>query len=706
MNYRNQAPLFRLLPALIFGILSSIFNLKFNLFIGWPAIILCLLIMLFQVVWQKKYFSYSYRWAFGLATHVLIFSFAYLITELKTEIHDAGHFSNMNNVSGYMAYLDDSKLEKSKSYKATIRIVAVKANNHWIKAKGKCLIYIARDSSSKNLGYGDLIYFTNKPLEVQPPLNPSQFNYKRWLSFNQVYHQLFLASSTWNLVAHHQGFSVVELAIKMKEKLLRIFKENNISGDDYAVVSALLLGDTGEIDQDIIRAYAASGALHVLSVSGLHVGIIYLALSAALFFLNRNSKTKIIKAVILIFFLWYYALLTGLSPAVLRSAAMLSFIVFGKALDRYTNMYNTLAASAIALLCFQPHLLMQVGFQLSYLAVLGIVFLYKRIHQLFNPSFWLWKQIWGVTAVSLAAQLTTFPLGLFYFNQFPNYFLISNLLVIPISTVIIYGGIILFIISPIASCAKWIGLILGKIVHVLNWCVITIEHLPYALMQGISITIIETGLLYFSLLQLILYFIKKDTRFIYASFIAIVFILAFQIAESIQIGKQQQLIVFNIPKFSAVNIINGTSGILVADSALIHNRSMMAFTILHYWWDCGLEEDQVAAIETPAKRSIGLKNAMMIDKNFLTIGTKKILIMNDSSLLNRNTISPISIDYLVLSKNIATHVVDLQKKFHFRQLIIDSSNSKHHIQRWKEEAQKLGVTFYAVADSGAFVVHF
>ncbi len=699
MNYWNQTPLFRLLPAFIFGILAGIVGsylkpLWILLFSAIPAFL-----FLSQVLLPKKFFSYRFRWLFGLSAQLLTFSFAWLLTEFKTEIYSQSHFSKYEHVSAYMAYLNDSKQEKSKSYKTTIRIVAVKSGDKWFKVDGKCLVYIFKDSVSAALRYGDLITFTNVPAEVQPPANPSQFNYKKFLSYNQVYHQLYFSSGKYRVVAHHHGSEIVEMAINMREKLLKIFKDNNISGDDYAVVSALLLGDTDEIDQEIMTAYAASGALHVLSVSGLHVGIIYIALNAFLFFLNRNKKTRVMKAGILILFLWYYALLTGLSPAVLRSAAMLSFIVLGKALDRYTNMYNTLAASAIALFCFQPHLLMQVGFQLSYLAVLGIVFLYKKIHLLLNPRNWLLKQIWGLTAVSVAAQLATFPLGLFYFNQFPNYFLLSNLLVIPISTVILYGGIILFIISPLTIFAKWVGLVLGKIVHLLNYTVITIEHLPFALTQGISISILETCILYVSILMLILFFMKKEPKYIMTSILTTIILLSLRAVETIQFQKQQQLIVYDIPKSSAINLINGNSGVFISDSVLVNNRSMMMFNVIHYWWDCGVNEAQTIKVVNGSET---LKSkSLFLQKNIVRFQGKTILLMNDSTLLN--TSHQLYFDYIILSKNLKIHLKEVVKKFHFKELIIDSSNSNYHVQRWKKEAEKLGIVYYVVADKGAFV---
>ncbi|MCX6292101.1 MAG: ComEC/Rec2 family competence protein [Bacteroidetes bacterium] len=661
------------------------------------------LVLSLQVLFPKRYFSYRLRWLTGMCVHVLIFLFAWQLTGLKTEIHRPNHFSKFSHVNSYLAFLDDSKQEKSKSYKTTIRIVAAYSGNVWNKTEGKCLAYFSKDSISDLLHYGDLVIFSTRPDEVKPPANPSQFDYKRWLSLNQVYHQLYLKNSDWKSLGHHYGNPLVETAINMRERLLKIFRDNNISGDDYAVVSALLLGDTDEIDQDIINAYAASGALHVLSVSGLHVGIIYIALNSVLFFMNRNRKTKVLKAGILIMFLWFYALLTGLSPAVLRSAAMLSFIVIGKAFERSTNMYNTLAASAITLFCFQPHLLLQVGFQLSYMAVFGIVFLYKEIHALLFPQKWFWQQVWGLIAVSIAAQIATFPMGLFYFHQFPNYFLFSNMLVIPLSTVIIYGGILLFVISPVTIVAKYVGLLLGQTVHLLNQTVIFIEHLPHSLWQGISINLYETYLLYISIFMLIFFLMKKETNYLTASLIATVVLFTFFIMDNMQWNRQKQLIVYDIPKTSAVNLIDGTSSVLIADSSILQNKSMMMFNIVHYWWDCGFTEEHVESV-TNLGESCKLKSGnVFLYNDFLFFDGKKILILNDARILKNNKALPFKPDYIILSGNIKTGLQKIKNKVHFGKLIIDSSNSEKRTGQWLGEAKQLGIDCYSVLQSGAYV---
>ena len=246
-----------------------------------------------------------------------------------------------------------------------------------------------------------------------------------------------------------------------------------------------------ELDFEVKQAYAAAGAMHVLAVSGLHVGIIFLILNTLLAILDTSKKGRIVKAIILLISLWSYAMITGLSPSVLRAATMFSFVIMGTVLNRSSSIYNTLAASAFFILIINPNLLFEVGFQLSYVAVLGIVYLQPLIYKRIYTRWWLLDKVWAITAVSIAAQIATLPLTLFYFNQFPVYFMLSNLLVIPSAAVILILGILLFIASPIPFISESIGWVLNKFIEGLNFGIKEIEVLPNSLIEGLSINVLE-----------------------------------------------------------------------------------------------------------------------------------------------------------------------------------------------------------------------
>jgi competence protein ComEC len=696
MNSSNETPLFRFLLVFICGILVAIYFPFIPTVVCGVAILFSLSVFYFLFAWKIKN-VYRHRWIAPLAGLVFTFFSGYLLTDLANDKQCASHFRNKINSEGYIGFISQPPIEKEKSFKSTIKVVSVQADKVWLTTTGNCLIYFSKDSLSSKLKYGDLIYFSTVPEEVKPPANPSQFDYKKWLGFNHIYDQVFLQTDKWKLLEHDRGYKLFALSYSLRDKLLSIFSDNKIAGQEYAVLSALILGCSDEIDQEVISAYAASGALHVLSVSGLHVGIIYVAINFLLSFLDKKRKTRILKSIVIILFLWFYALLTGLSPSVLRSAMMLSFIIIGSLKRHHTKLYNTLAASAFFLLCLDPYLIMQVGFQLSYTAVLGIILLYQPIHSWIDSRVWIVRQVWSVTAVSLAAQTITFPLGLLYFHQFPVYFLLSNLVVIPISTVIIYGGISLLAFSGWHFVAALIGAALSWIVHGMNAIVIGIEHLPFSLITGISVSILETCLMYGVIGAIISFFTLGEQKYILYAFSMIVLILASQINELVLIRQQKQIVVFSMKGYSVVNFIDGRKNLIYADEKIINDRRAMIFNMRNYWWDCGLDENGLKVFQ----ENKPVENYLLY-RNFIQFDDSRILILKDTAYQNASVFN-LPIDILLISDNIKVNLKDLLSRFHFRKIIIDSSCSLKVANRLVKEAAELGIDIYSVPDKGAFV---
>jgi competence protein ComEC len=197
--------------------------------------------------------------------------------------------------------------------------------------------------------------------------------------------------------------------------------------------------------------------------------------------LFKWGKTQLLKSVILISFVCLYAYITGLSPSVCRSAVMISFSIIGKQINHQSNPFNLIAGSAFFLLIIDPAYLFDIGFQLSYLAVLGIIYFYDAIYRLCYFENKFADQIWMLIAVSIAAQLSTLAISLYYFHQFPNYFLLANLLAIPLSSIALYLGIALLALNPIPFIAKYIGLVLSKCIALMGYILHKISILPYAL---------------------------------------------------------------------------------------------------------------------------------------------------------------------------------------------------------------------------------
>lgn len=698
MKIWNQAPLVRLILPFIAGILTAIYlpcrinNFEFIIAPYIAALIAIIFIPSFKI-------SYKRSWVFGSLISFLLFALAYQLTISKTEIFSDHHFtkylSEKNVAAGKVL---QSPVEKERSYKVVVEVFSVRSSGKWLPTSGKTTVYISKDERSGNLKYGDEVLFCGAFNEIPPPQNPGEFDYRRFLEIHNVYRQCSVDKAHWMPLNRNSGNFIMRSSCDLRDRLLNVMRSANIKDDEFAVGAALMLGYSDKLDAEILAAYSGTGALHVLSVSGLHVAIVYIVFNWLLFFLDKVRRGNIIKAVILILLLWFYSALTGLSPSVLRAAAMFSFIIIAKTFDRHTNIYNTLAASAFVLLAFNPFLIMDVGFQLSYIAVAGIVFIQPKVHNWLEPGNWLTGQVWTITSVSIAAQIATFPLGLYYFHQFPNYFLLSNLIVIPVSTLIVYLGIALFAFAKISIAATYIAKGFSWSVWFLNASVKTIEKWPCALTDGISITALETWLIYGAVVFFLCYFAGKRSQHLFYTFGFVIALLCSQVIEQQKQYGRQKMIVYDISKTSAIDFINGKSNVLLSDSLFAKNEKALQFHIKNNWWDLGINKSLIT--------SGNLKTEYLNIKNdCIQFNNKKIMIIRTTSQIkgdwNRH---PLKIDYLIISGNPDLKIGELLKKFDPSQIIFDSSNSTYRSKKWKNECALLSRPCYCVKDSGAFEV--
>ncbi len=700
MKIWNQAPFVRLLFPFLVGILLAVYFPFQSLFVSFFSISLVVSISLIVLI-PKLNISFRKSSWFGILVNSTLFLLAYQLTISKTESFSNTHFSKLTDSSSFvLAKLTEPYLEKEKSLKVVMKILSVKQGDRWIDSNGKAMVYLKKDSLSMKLKYGDEVILKALFIDVPAPQNPGEFNYKRFLAFHNVFQQTYVDENNWFNTGINTGNFIMRFSINLRNKLLDVFKANDLQGDEYAVGSALLLGYVDKLDADIISAYSSTGALHVLSVSGLHVAIVYIVFNWLLFFLDKIKHGNIIKAIILLLLLWFYALLTGSSPSVLRSAAMFSFVIISKAFNRNTNIYNTLAASAFFLFLFNPYLIMDVGFQLSYLAVIGIVYIQPKIHNWFNPSGWLLEQLWTITSVSIAAQIATFPIGLHYFHQFPNYFLLSNFIVIPVSTVIIYLGLSVFAFAKISFVVKYLSICFGWSVWLLNSSVKLIEKWPYSLLQGISVSVFETCVLYVLIVVFFLYSFNPKLRYLVLALLFVIIILLSQIFEQQNQYHQKKLIVYNIPKTSAIDFISSRSNVLLTDTVYALNENGLLFHIKHNWWDLGLNESKVVS------SNICIAN-LKIENNFVQFYDKRLVIISKlpvCKITNTAFLKPLIVDYLILSNNTNVHLSELVKMYHASKIVFDSSNSAYKTKRWKKECIEMKQPYYSVADSGALVV--
>lgn len=383
-----------------------------------------------------------------------------------------GHLSH--KATGWALRVAEPPVRGARTLRVWADVVAVRSGHAWGSAQGKVLLTLMADSmrSAPQRGEVVLLQAPLEPIARQP--DPGGFDLRQWAAGKGVYHQAFAPAENWKRMgsgAPRPGFFE-----KAREQIHQWLRASGLPDRERALVKALLLGQRDEMDSGQTQAFVRSGTIHVLAVSGTHVGIIYMAVIWALVFLGKETRGRILRGVLALTALWCYAGLTGFVPSVLRATVMFSLFTVAEMARWRTESLNSLATAAFFLLLWEPAMLYQLSFQLSFLAVLGIVVLYRPIHDLWSPYNPVLSFFWSLASVSIAAQTFTLPLCLYVFQAFPVWFLPANMAIVGLVAFGVYGGILLLathaipVLGPlIAFLLKWLLMLLGFLSAFFAW---------------------------------------------------------------------------------------------------------------------------------------------------------------------------------------------------------------------------------------------
>jgi len=484
---------------LLFFLLAGLFAARFipALETLHPPVLLAILlfILLVAIISYRLTKSYRFRWMPGFVMGLGVLWAGLSLNLLQ--IQRTHRCLDQPNQSVWAGRIMSEPLSRKQNLKMTLQIRNRADSFRILRPAFKVLAYVKKDSNAMKLHSGDLLLFKGRFMKPAGPQNPEEFNYRNYLNNEGIDYLVFIGKNSWETLPFNTGFSLNRIFSGLRRYLLQQLKNNGLRGNEYAVAAAILLGNDQLIDPEIHQDYAAAGAVHILCVSGTHVGIIFLIFSQLLFFLNRKKYGKLLKSFILLLIIWGYALLTGLSPSVSRAALMISLFIAADSLQRSYNPYNVLAASAFLLLTINPMLLFNAGFQLSYAAVLGIIVFYPTIYRIVYLRHWFTRTLWAAVVVSFSAQAGAFPIAAHYFHLFPNYFLLTNLAIFGLAYLILTSGMALLFFSWIPVVAKGLGIILTGFVFLLNKIILFISHQPGAVQHNLYFPWFKVILIYF-----------------------------------------------------------------------------------------------------------------------------------------------------------------------------------------------------------------
>ena len=630
----------------------------------------------------------------GILLHAMLLCIGLLITWNKDIRHDANWYGNYYQDSAYIVLQIAAPLiEKPKSYKAEAFAENIINNDTTVNCKGKLLLYFAKDSTTNLLQYGDRILIHKNLQPIKNTGNPGAFNYRQYAAFQQNYHTVFLKEKDWVLLDKKNTDPLKQFIYTTREKVLYTLQKNISAGkDELGIAEALLIGYTNDLDKDLVQAYSNTGVVHIIAISGMHLGLIYIMLVWLLARIPGIKKSKWLQGLLILACLWLFSLLTGGSASVLRSAVMFSFITLGKTLfTKNASIYNSLAASAFAMLVYNPYYLWDVGFQLSYLAVTGIVIFQKPMYNsIAVNNKWLSK-IWEMTAITIAAQVLTFPVCIYYFHQFPNLFLITNLIAVPLSTIILFTEIALVALGWMPFAGLYLGKLTGWLVALMNKIILSVNTISFSVWDNISASVLSTWLLYVVVIGLAAWLMTKQKRLLQFSLCSLLAFVIQNAYQHWQFKNQQQLIVYNVPQYQAIDISEGNRYLFTGDSAVATKGILQNFHL------------------KPARTALQLNQradslpSVFCQSPFYQIGNKRILVI-DKPLVFEPLQQKINVDIIIISKSPKLYIPQLAAVFSCKQYVADASNSLWKIDKWKKDCEGLHLQLHSIPEEGAFVM--
>jgi competence protein ComEC len=646
-------------PGLAFAALSLIFSF-----------------IVFLICWLFSRKHFSRKHFFGWALYMLTF-FAGIATQI---IH-----TDYLRSSNYVHFVNEGKdqvvqitiREKLKSNVFSDRYIAIVNRLDRKHTTGKILLNLGKTKNSRSFCMGSNLLVRGKIIRHKPPMNPGQFDYGKYLMDKSIPAQIYADSNNVK-TSNSTEKDIWYYSDVFRNKIISNLNRGGFNSEELQVVNALILGQQQEISPDVLRDYQFAGAVHILSVSGLHVGFILLFLDFLLKPLPKNRLGRAAKLIIILLFLWGFAIIAGLSPSVVRSATMFSFVAWGMYLKRSTNIFHTLLVSLLLILLFEPAFLFDVGFQLSYTALFFILWLQPLLSGIWHPKNRIAKYFWDILTVSFAAQLGAFPLSIYYFHQFPGLFFVTNLVIIPFLSIIMTLGVLVMLIAvfgfvPLfpAKALEWCIFIMDKIINkIASFEEFIIQDIPLNFCMLVSLNVlIFTVALWF----------KKPT-FQKLSF-ALIAIIIFQVSfykTQVDNRNTSELIVFNVKKKTIITEKIGENVSVYSNVIEKASKNSMLKSYL-------------TANFSRITNSYALQNTFYFDKH-------KVLVLDSTSVFPKNAIP----DILVLIKSPKINLERLLQTYKPKIIVADASNFKSYSTRWKQTCLKEKIPFHNTGEKGFY----
>jgi competence protein ComEC len=684
MHFWKKIPVFRFILPFSTGILlqwylqfPNSYSIIFFIF----SLAAILLYNLFSIKSKFRFAQLN-----GFLIHLLLVSLGALLVWQK-DIRNSKEWygKHANNKAAFIAILQEPPVLKPNSYKALASVKFLIYKDSISHVHGNLIIYFKKEQIDNQLSSGTEIMIFKKLEPIKNAANPGGFDYERFSLFKNITHQVFLNTSDFRIIKTNSHDYFKEKIVTLRHFIIKNLRKYIHGEKERGLAEALLVGYKDDLDKNLVQAYSNTGVVHLIAISGLHVGLIY----SILLFLTKKlkrSKLNLLRIIIILCSLWIFAFLAGAQPSVLRSALMFSLLASAQVLGKRSYAFNSLAFSAFILLCLNPFLLWDVGFQLSYAAVFSIMLFFRPIYNLLPTQNKILNYLWAIIAVTLAAQILTSPISMYHFHQFPLLFLPTNFIAVPLVSVILIGEVILTAIFFIEPLANLLGLLLSKLIYALNTHIERMNDVFFAVWDGIQLSVIQSVLLLVFAAGSGFWLIERKKRLLFLSMGSLMAFFILRTASFYTAIQQQKLIVYNVPKYQAIDIIEGRHLVFAGDDVLIDDNFLRNFHI-----------KPSRILHRVSKPPLHIR-----EKSFNVKG-KNIVIADTSLWLEKNSEKK-NVDLLVLSKNPKVYINNLHQVFNIKQIVADASTPAWKVKLWKKDSDSLQIPFHDVSEKGAFVM--
>jgi competence protein ComEC len=687
----KSSPFVRFLLPLVLGVISQ-WYLKVPFQINFICIIFFIIIFFgFNFLSIEK--RYEFQWMQGLLINAIIFCIAIFLCWQKDIRNNENWFGKYYNDScTLIVKINESPIEKEKSIKADAIVEAIIQNGTTQKVNGKLLIYFSKEDSIVPPKYGDKILIQGGLQLIKNAGNPGGFNYSRYMIFQQTLHQVYLKRDKFILLHEHSENKLYSFIFWARTAVINTLQKYIVGNKKVSgIAEALLIGYKEDLDKDVVQAYSNTGVVHIIAISGMHLGLIYVGLVWLFSRLPFVKRPVIARVILILGCLWLFSLITGASASVLRSAVMFTCIIIGKEFFKKASIYNSLASSAFLLLCYNPFLLWDIGFQLSYFAVVGIVWLQKPIQNLYYAKNKIVQYLWEMCSITIAAQLLTLPICIYYFHQIPTTFLFTNLICVPLSTVILFAEIALVICGAFPPLA----MLVGKFIYVLTWCMNALieifNQLPLSLLDKIHATAFTTWALYGFVFLMAAALLRRNKTLIKISFAFLFLFTGLWAYGKIKLAQQTKIIVYNVSRHTAIDFVSNNKYWFYGDDEFKAEGALQNFNL------------KPARVSMQVEESLDTITSLNRSGRLWQFYNKKILVI-DSAVQFIITNTKLKVDVLLIYNKPKVNISDIATAVTPTIIVFDASNSLWKIAQWKKECEELHLQYFITGEQGAFIL--